>query len=176
MIGHDDLDLLAVRYVTGELAAAEIVAFEARLADDQVARDAVEFAVRIAVVSADDVAAPEMSVAGGSPVRSWRMLAAAAVLLIGATIAYYFSPWSADTQDATGSGSAVAGTQGVPGQAFAEESEDQVLIASWMAFGELADEAADDEERDEALEERSEVAGVFDVVEPPDWMMQGLVK
>ena len=55
MIGHDDLDLLAVRYVTGELAAAETTAFEARLADDQAARDAVEFAVRIAVVSADDM-------------------------------------------------------------------------------------------------------------------------
>ena len=79
MIGHDDLDLLAVRYVTGELAAAETTAFEARLADDQAARDAVEFAVRIAVVSADDAVAPEMSAAAVSPVRPWRLLAAAAL-------------------------------------------------------------------------------------------------
>lgn len=176
MIGHDDLDLLAVRYVTGELAAAETTAFEARLADDQAARDAVEFAVRIAVVSADDAVAPEMSAAAVSPVRSWRLLAAAAILLVFATIAYAVSAWSTSTTGAVEGGSAVAGTDGNAGQAAAEESEDQVLIASWMAFGELADQEADDVDQGEALEEFSELVGILDVVEPPDWMMQGLVK
>ena len=40
MTHHDELDLLAVRYVTGEMDAAEASAFEARLAEEQAAREA----------------------------------------------------------------------------------------------------------------------------------------
>ena len=48
----DDLDLIALRYVTGELDDTEVVAFESRLADDQEARDAVSRAVLVGWVQA----------------------------------------------------------------------------------------------------------------------------
>lgn len=45
---REELDLLAFRYVAGELVAEEAGAFEARLADDQQAREAVSRAVGLA--------------------------------------------------------------------------------------------------------------------------------
>ena len=44
----EDLDLLAFRYIAGELTPAESEAFEQRLADDQAAREAVARAVDLA--------------------------------------------------------------------------------------------------------------------------------
>jgi anti-sigma-K factor RskA len=178
IIERDDLDLQAVRYVTGELDATESAAFEALLADDQAARDAVEFAVRVAVVSVEDVGAqtPALSTAGPER-RFWRMLAAAAALIICAAVAYQFVMTSTDNPGALGTGSTVAGSQGVDSQAKGTEIEDQVLIASWIALSDLA-ETDDTAERDEAtdFDELSEVAGVFGAVDTPDWMMQGLMK
>jgi hypothetical protein len=43
----EELELLAFRYVAGEMAADEAAAFEARLADDQPAREAVSRAVEL---------------------------------------------------------------------------------------------------------------------------------
>ena len=45
---HEDLDLLAFRYIAAEMTAAEAEAFELRLADDQAAREAVARAVELA--------------------------------------------------------------------------------------------------------------------------------
>ena len=162
MIEHDDLDLQAVRYVTGELDATESAAFEALLADDQAARDAVEFAVRVAAVSVEDVGERTSALSAAGPKRrSWRMLAAAAALIICAAVAYQFAMTSTDNPGALGAGSTVAGSQGANSQGKGAEIEDQVLIASWIALSDLA-ETDDAAERDETadFDELSEVGPV----------------
>jgi len=180
MIHQEELDLLAVRYVTGEMDAAEVSTFEARLADDQVAREAVEFAVRVAVVSAEDAVAPvsalPVSVGAGAVSRSWGSLAAAAVLLVCVGVAAYFLTGSAGESGDPGAGSAIAGHRDSEAPKSPESAEDQVLIASWMAFGELEDERAGEVEVDDGLGESPVLVVDAGVVEPPDWMMQGLMK
>jgi len=174
-----------VRYVTGEMDAAEVSTFEARLADDQVAREAVEFAVRVAVVSAEDAVAPvsalpvsalPVSVGAGAVSRSWGSLAAAAVLLVCVGVAAYFLTGSAGESGDPGAGSAIAGHRDSEAPKSPESAEDQVLIASWMAFGELEDERAGEVEVDDGLGESPVLVVDAGVVEPPDWMMQGLMK
>jgi hypothetical protein len=49
----DDLPLTALRYAAGELPAASAAAFEARLADDQAAREALGEAIRLSAAALD---------------------------------------------------------------------------------------------------------------------------
>lgn len=179
----DELDLLALRYVSGELDLAQTEAFEVRLADDQVARDAVEFAVQVAQASATTAEALSGKALSGETLpaatqhrvrRPIGLLAAAAALLVCAPIVYHFATRSADVDAPDGP---LAGVEGASAGATLEEAEARVLIASWVAFGEIEDEAAGaPADEGETLEEFTEVAGVFDTVDTPDWMMQGLVK
>ena len=55
----EDLALLALLYSSGELEGAEAVAFEARLAVDQEARDAVAQAVQLSLTAAGERCAPD---------------------------------------------------------------------------------------------------------------------
>lgn len=97
---NDEPDLLAFRYVAGELASKEARAFETRMADDQAAREAVSRAVGLAQRLAearptmwDHAATPDVAVLPVRTVRSrtllravqslgWMAAGAAAVLLI----------------------------------------------------------------------------------------------
>src|SRR5215218_2517827 len=85
-----DLLLIAVRYVAGDLPAGETAAFEARLASDQDAREAVAQAVELgaAVVQLTPVASSGLLSPHrrrGRPVA----LAAAAVLALAAGLALW---------------------------------------------------------------------------------------
>lgn len=87
--GHDELHWLAFRYATGEMTAEEEQDFERRLADDQLAREAVEQAVELSeAVRLAEVEAPRVYLLRPTPrVRSpavWTTAAAALLLVIGA--------------------------------------------------------------------------------------------
>lgn len=148
--GHDtgvDLDVLALRYVTGELAPGEIETFEARIAEDQEARESVSRAVAIGMavaaqpgleasvsggqfgVAQSGVAQSGVAQSGGTQPGGaqsvgtgprwfrWPRLAAA-VLVIGAGLVVYLN------RD-------VAAPESLP--------TDQDLIASWVDFHDLQD-------------------------------------
>jgi hypothetical protein len=88
---RDELDLLAFRYVAGEMTPDEAAALEARLADDQTARDAVSRAVGLAQLVASaappvvEPASPagKSSLAWAAPLAWMAIGAAAAVVAIG---------------------------------------------------------------------------------------------
>ncbi len=129
--GHDtdvELDMLALRYVTGELTTSEIEMFEARLADDQEVRESVSRAVAIGMAAARQprletigVASPSVEGPSNGDAMSsrfgWRRLAAA-VLIIGVGLAFYFN------RD-------ISTPETLP--------TDQDLIASWGDFHDLPD-------------------------------------
>ncbi len=85
----DEIDLLAFRYVAGEMAAEEAAAFELRLADDHAARLAVSRAVELTQRLVE--AAPSQSAAVARPQRhgllttaqslGWMAIGAAAAVL-----------------------------------------------------------------------------------------------
>jgi hypothetical protein len=84
---RDDLDLSAFRYVAGEMTPAQAAAFETRLADDQVARDAVSRAVGLSqlVASAAPMADPPAPARRSALVwmqpLGWMAIGAAAAVL-----------------------------------------------------------------------------------------------
>jgi hypothetical protein len=91
----EDLDLLAFRYIAGELTPAESEPFEQRLADDQAAREAVARAVdlaqAVASAPADTVPLPTThhspltthTAAAHRRLRPVRWIAAAAAVVLG---------------------------------------------------------------------------------------------
>jgi hypothetical protein len=107
---REELDLLAFRYVAGELAAAEAAAFEVRLADDQSAREAVSRAVAVAqrLVEAAPAAAPVVSSKTKRDVwmslvrpLGW-MVAGAAVALLAVTLGRAPGPLSEGQPESRG--------------------------------------------------------------------------
>jgi hypothetical protein len=98
-LAHDELLLLAFRYLAGELSAAESEAFEARLADDEPAQQALADVVQISAalgtsasvgVSKVSFSVAESTPAGGRPLtggRTVRRRQIAAAALAGGTIA-----------------------------------------------------------------------------------------
>ncbi len=81
-----DLSWTAFRYVAGETSSAEADAFEARLADDQAAREAVAAAVELsgAIALLDPVAAfPSRPRKRGSRAMVWVATGIAAGLMLG---------------------------------------------------------------------------------------------
>ena len=100
---RDSLNWLAVQYVLGELAESEALAFEERLAVDQVACEAVADATRLtlalqsAVADVVTVAAPEAAPlvvrpAKTTPRGSWLALAGATTAAAGLLAAVSFGP------------------------------------------------------------------------------------
>ncbi|MCI0359075.1 MAG: hypothetical protein L0211_11405 [Planctomycetaceae bacterium] len=87
----DDLDLAAFRYVAGEMSPDEAIAFEARLADDQPARESVGRAVALAERLAEAAPAEEPIVERRADYRwviaplGW-MAAGAAVALLAVSL------------------------------------------------------------------------------------------
>ena len=170
------LDLLAVRYVTGELSVREAETFEARLADEQEARESVARAVAVGMAVArqprlETVRAGSSSVdaAPASPF-GWRWLVAA-VIVIGVGFAIYFD------RDITSHESApTANHEGLDYEA-AEE-----LIASWADFHDLPDAGGlvAENELDSVFANAggsSELEGSLDFgAETPSWMVLVLAK
>lgn len=121
-----DLDLLAQSYVLGELDESEIERFEARLADDQKAREAVaRAALWIEAVAPAGAAGPELPATGVAatstatviafPTRA--IVAIAAVVVVATTLVFVLAR----------------------GDDTAEHVDDDKLIASWIAFGDSMD-------------------------------------
>jgi hypothetical protein len=106
----DELDLLAFRYVAGEMAPHEACAFEARLVDDQAAREAVSRAVGLTqrlveagpsapqAVPMPDIGAPSAKlIRRGSLLTAvrplgWMVAGAAAALLIVSLLGWRATP------------------------------------------------------------------------------------
>ncbi len=85
---HDELDLLAFRYVAGELERAESDLFEQRLARDQSACEAVARAVMLTSAIVAGRCDPQSAVVRyASKRRSVRWIAAAAAVLLAAITA-----------------------------------------------------------------------------------------
>ncbi|HZN36840.1 MAG TPA: hypothetical protein VFB80_23585 [Pirellulaceae bacterium] len=84
---RDELDLLAFRYVAGELTPAEAAAFEPRLADDQAAQVAVSRAVGLsqrlasAAPPADQAAPARKSALVWAQPLGWMAIGAASAVL-----------------------------------------------------------------------------------------------
>jgi len=96
---ENDLDWLAFRYISGEMAASEAAQFESLLADDQVARDAVVRAVEltqtiVAVQTASMSPSPAMPQSWTQNI-TWISTSVAALLLV--TLALNFSRPSPST-------------------------------------------------------------------------------
>lgn len=107
---HDEPDWLAFRYAAGDMGPDEARAFEARLADDQEAREALSRAVRLAERLGEAApSAPERVVAPGARMLSrlrlrrgslqraaapagWMAVGAAAALLIASLIGWPARP------------------------------------------------------------------------------------
>lgn len=115
-----DLDLLAQSYVLGDLDDVATAAFEQRLADDQTAREAVERAVAwIEAVSSESSAnAPT-----GRVFHLRKVLAYAAGVAITTALTTVI---------------AIELTKEHPSKT--RGADDEAVIASWIEFGELADE------------------------------------
>lgn len=161
---RDDAALDALRYVLGEMDAAESERFEGRLSEDQAAREAVADAVLIAQ------AAGRVPVEAGRPARRVRILrvAAAAGLLLAAVAAW---------------------RMGAGGSSSGAAPEDEQLIALWLELdeGEAADsltgsgngsegagslgEALDP---DAAEDDGEEAWDDFDEDPIPDWLLMAL--
>jgi hypothetical protein len=188
-----DLDVLALRYVTNELTEDELGAFEARLAEDQLARESVSRMVLLGTaVSLEGVSleAPFTEGEPGELVAStpqhaadstvkftwfggWRLAAAAALFLAIGLVAY-LNRGDAETT----SPGEIAGTE----QPLEDEAQD--LIASYLAFGDLPDAAREEAGLDTSLDpfENSTLEGAGGEVtldiggEAPSWMIMALAK
>jgi hypothetical protein len=188
----EHLDLLAVRYITGELPMAEVAAFELRLAEDQAARDAVEFAVQVATaVAAQPVAVGSAAASPQPPAlvspfrppgdgrRARRLWAAALVVVgLGLGLAYNLLRGNRDApEDGPGvDQQVVEGGRGNDAVSPAE-SEAAILITTWVALGELASEGPGDVLHvEQDLEATEPEFGQLDAGVAPAWMMQGLSK
>jgi hypothetical protein len=149
-----DLDWLAFRYVAGEMTDDESAAFELRLADDQLARDAVVEAVQLGeCIVAIESQTPVVAVASAPAQGRWMefFLAAAACGLLIATVAYQSGERS---------------SPGISDQVA--EAWSQRLDTDWSDIpGD--DFAVNPEESD--VPEAGETAMTSDV---PDWMLEAV--
>jgi hypothetical protein len=150
-----DLHWTAFLYISGDLPADEATSFEARLADDQEARDAVAEAVELAGALA--IVGAESRPRRRSKLR--RAFVAASVLAAAACVALAFSPRSGptgqDRLDASEVALAWSSLRGGPdiGQVAEIEIESEVepstdrALPSWLLSA--ASAPLDDEPREE---------------------------
>lgn len=147
-----DLDLHALAYINAELDEAQVQEFEARLAHDQEAREAVERAVLLGSAVVRDLdrsgTVPSGKVISSSRRFGWRpvALAGAAMLIAAVGISVFLNR-----------GPSVSEREMVATDA-------EALIASWVELGnldELAEIGFDEDEADEDLE-------------VPGWLMQAV--
>ena len=122
-----DLDWLAFRYVAGEMPAAELSAFEDRLADDQPAREAVARAAQLAQTVALAAAPPQVLPAAADrsswlQPAAWMSMGAAACL---AVVLYLNLPAPGGKGDVAGVGDNADGA--------AVDSADHQLASIWAA-------------------------------------------
>lgn len=171
-----DLDLAAMRYIAGEMSDDESRRFEARLGEEQAARDAVDFAVRVATASCE---LPALSQAPEAVrIALWKRAAVAALLILGLGVTWRYVA----EQGAAGDSAAV--------EVSMDAAQTEDLVASWVALGEVdadssslfagehEDEGAEDDEllADLAVDFDAPAAPGASVaaLEAPDWMIQGL--
>jgi len=145
---ENDLDWLAFRYISGEMAASEAEQFELLLADDQAARDAVVKAVEltqaiVAVQTASISPSPAMPQSRTQNI-TWISTSVAALLVV--TLALNFSRPSTIAPAKSGD---VAIT-------WVERSADPPVDAEAISNG-----SADDVEE-------------FVTADPPNWMLEAV--
>jgi ferric-dicitrate binding protein FerR (iron transport regulator) len=158
-LDHDELLLLAFRYLAGELSAAESEAFEARLADDEPAQQALADVVQVsaALGAGSGTNAPTcVPVVAGRNVRR-RQIAAAA--LAGGTIACGVLLLTADWNSPP-SGPGTAASDVTPRQA-------RSMVALWneLQFEEPERPLADEQLSSLTSDDEADPAEV------PDWML-----
>lgn len=152
LTNRNDLAWLANCYVAGELADAEATAFEARLANDEAACEAVAHAMELnlAVAAAFDL--PPATLRPRPIVSSPTRWAGAAITAVAASAVA-----AASVALMVGHGSTTNG--------LARKDGTERLVAAWASGEAARNNAADDESID--------VANEVDL-EPPDWMLAAL--
>ena len=182
MVGGADLDWLAFRYVSGEMAAEEHAAFEENLAESQPAREAVAAAVLLAQAvglaeksQADGARAelvPASRLARGPMWRGrlgWALAGAAASLFI----AWGLQLW----RDSSRAPNLVA--QNRP----ADHEDLSALARQWTVAGDFDPENADDENADrrgaevpmgEGQSPLAIASDLFDDPVAPDWLLSAV--
>lgn len=145
----DETDWLAVRYVLGELPAAEVAAFEERLASEQPAREAVARAARLV----ETLAATPWPAEKAVPVRrtSLRRVATIAATIAAAVVLGVFFRNGVDN----------AGPQGL--RLATDDVDPARLVVLWS---EAAEPTAGDGEA-ETFDDADSDADLL----PPDWLL-----
>ncbi|MCA8958065.1 MAG: hypothetical protein KDC87_18460 [Planctomycetes bacterium] len=182
MTAPHDLDFTAVRYVTGELDAAEVSAFEARLGEDQAARDAVSRAVFWATAAVQEHADDRLVARPTERARPRRLVGAAAAAALVLVAAGAYATWRL-------LGSRPAPGAGVVDRARTEPATNadraQALVLRWVELGEATEAslpgeftapgngslAADAELALDSSEPPSE-----DLAAAPSWLMKALAE
>jgi anti-sigma factor RsiW len=147
----EDLEWTAFRYVANELSAAEAVAFEDRLADDQAAREAVARCVQLthSVVALEEARSPQPAGVPAGPGRNdrrQRRWAVAAALIAAAAVCFAFwigREYSQRDRDDSGDQIVRAKPDGIAPPANGRPSvkrdaggaaDPSVIIAGWLNF------------------------------------------
>lgn len=159
-LSQSDLSLTAIRYLAGELDAAETDAFEQRLAADAVAQQALVHAVQIsAAVLAGSPAAPVVRpvriAAGNRPTSTSRRASVAALVSSGLVAAAVLLALRAEPESVAVVSSGDSGSD--------------ATVSLWTEL--------DVEEIEAALDEPSLVTvdgAEFDAVQVPDWMFAAI--
>ncbi|MCX7421873.1 MAG: hypothetical protein NT013_20320 [Planctomycetia bacterium] len=166
---QNDLDWQAFCYVTGELSAAEVTAFEERLATDEGACEAVarvmEFNLTVAAVMADATCC-----AGGSPVFDTESIVAVGgpPTLRKGEIAVLPSRWNSAVLTVIAASAIAAtifvavGSSVLTGHKVAKRDGSDRLVAAWTHGEAVRNQADEDNDPPDADD---------DDLDPPDWML-----
>lgn len=153
-----DLDWLAFRYAAGELGAAEAGAFEARLVNDQAAREAVSRAVALGLeLSAARPAIVSMTGPSGQRRRTIGWVLATTAASLALALCGYFA-----IQDWPGRQPGAMAAAGVPA----------VDAAVWLRLQGLGDSADRlQSEFDDWESNELEDLAASPVIVPPQWLL-----
>jgi hypothetical protein len=179
-MNDSDLNWLAFRYITGEMAETEVAAFEQSLAESQPAREAVAAAVRLA--QAVTLCESAQTSASSGPIRAaatippatwrgrlvWALLGAAATVLFASGLQMW--------RDAKAPPNVVARNRPAAAENLSE------LALQWTAAGGFEFDAADNGSSERRSFDDSSDTGhgslimseLFDDVSAPDWLVAAL--
>jgi hypothetical protein len=146
---HDETDWLAVRYLLDELTPDEAAAFEARLAEDQSAREALARAT-VLVQALGEAGQPVRTVAPSR--RAVRKIAALLAMVAAAVLVGVFVSRGVNTESAK------------PPRLAADEVDPARLVVLWADAEEPAGDVTPAEPSDNG-------AADSDPLLPPDWML-----